>query len=780
MFGVNGSDAFAPKNSFAYGVALWVFLIATAALSVYCLRPPAAAGEDAPPLAFSAGRALKHLQAIAQNPRPVGSAGHDRARDYILAELAAQGFETSVFTATALGPRQSIPFRAAKVQNITGRLRGTRGGSAVMLVAHYDSVPTGPGASDDAAAVAALLETARALKSGPPLKNDVVILLTDGEELGLMGASAFVEERRGAGDPAVVFNFEARGTSGQSVMFETSDQNGWLIREFAEASPAPAGNSLMYEIYKRLPNDTDFSTFKRAGLAGLNFAYINGLPRYHSATDSIQNLDPGSLQHHGANALALARHFGNLDFGEAKAVNAVYFNPLGSAFVHYPGGLVIPLALFALLVFAAAVALGFRKGLLTWRGIFVGIAALLLSGGATYVASRLALWLLTVLHRGEEFVPWGDTYNSSYYVLALVSLACAVVPAVYVWFLRRVRLYDLAVGGVSWWLIAAMLSSLYLPGASYLFVWPLVFASAGLGILFLSEGRRPALKMTVTALCVAPAILLLGPMIYMLFTALTFNAAGLVLQLLVLLFGLLVPALGAAAGGRKWLAPAAALSCAVAFLVAGLFNSGFDANHPKTSSVFYGLNADSGRAVWASFDPRPDEWTAQFFPAGGHSAALTELIPTSSSSLLQSEAPAAQMAPPELVLLGEESRGDSRLLRLRVTSPRGAAIVSLYPDAGAQVVSVSINGKAVPLEGGAAGGGAGQRQWGLQYYGLPQEGAELSIELKHSGPFKIRATDRSYGLPQLPGLTIKPRPDYMMSSPSTPGEMTLVGKSFTF
>ncbi|MGB8508070.1 MAG: M20/M25/M40 family metallo-hydrolase [Pyrinomonadaceae bacterium] len=750
-------------------------------MSIYCMRPPSALPPDAPPHAFSAGRALNHVRAIAQNPHPVGSAEHDRARDYILAELTAQGFETAVSTATAFGPAQYIPFRAATVQNITGRLRGTSsgtsGGKAVMLVAHYDSVPTGPGASDDAAAVAALLETARALKAGPPLKNDVVILLTDGEELGLLGASAFVDERGGAGDVGVVFNFEARGTSGQSVMFETSDQNGWLIREFAEASPAPAGNSMMYEIYRLLPNDTDFSPFKRKGFAGLNFAYIKDLPRYHSMTDNIQNLDADSLQHHGVNALALARHFGNLDFDGVKAANAVYFNPLGSTFVHYDGRLVIPLALFTLLAFAGVVALGFRKRLLTWRGILAGCLALLVSGGATYVAIRLALWLVAALHDGEEFVPWGDTYNSSYYILALVSLTCAVVFAVYVWFLQRVRLYDLALGGLSWWLVLALLSSVYLPGGSYLFVWPLVFALAGLVILYSIKGRQPAWEFIVIALSAAPGLLLLVPMIYTLFTALTFNAAGLVLLLLVLLFVPLISALDAATAGRKWLAPAAVLSLGVAFLVAGLINVGFDANHPKTSSVFYGLNSDSGQAVWASFDPRPDEWTAQFFPAGARNATLTELIPTSNFPFLQSEAPVASLAPPELVLLGEESRGDSRLLRLRVTSPRRAAIVSLYPDASTQVVGLSINGKAATLDGGATRA-AGQAQWGLQYYDLPQEGVELTLELKPSRPVRIRVTDRSYGLPQLPGF--KPRPDYMMPSPSSPGEMTLVGKSFDF
>ncbi|HEX5873969.1 MAG TPA: hypothetical protein VFY60_04925, partial [Pyrinomonadaceae bacterium] len=205
-----------------------------------------------------------------------------------------------------------------------------------------------------------------------------------------------------------------------------------------------------------------------------------------------------------------------------------------------------------------------------------------------------------------------------------------------------------------------------------------------------------------------------------------------------------------------------------------LLTFGFDRNHPKMSSVFFGLNADSGRAVWASFDSRPDEWTSQFFREGARFQSLTELIPTSNAPFLQSKAPTVPLAPPELALMDDQSQGDTRLLRLRVTSPRRAEIVSLYPDAKTEIVGASINGKKIDLKGVARG------QWGLQYFGLPEEGAEVALEVKQSGPLTIRVTDRSYGLPQLPGLTVNPRPDYMVLPPLSPGEMTLVGKAFHF
>jgi len=66
----------------------------------------------------------------------------------------------------------------------------------------------------------------------------------------------------------------------------------------------------MYEVYRRMPNDTDFTIFKEARLPGLNFAFIGDPQHYHAPSDDVAHLDSRCLQHVGSYALSLARHFG--------------------------------------------------------------------------------------------------------------------------------------------------------------------------------------------------------------------------------------------------------------------------------------------------------------------------------------------------------------------------------------------------------------------------------------------------------------------------------------
>ena len=305
------------------GVASFLLLVGLAALSLLDLKPPNIVPASAPDAEFSSERAMKHLQVIAQRAHPIGSPENDDVRNYLVQELTVLGANPRVQNTTAVNnPRRNLII-AGTVNNVVAKLEGTANSKSVLLVGHYDSVPTGPGAADDGAAVAALLETLRALKAGPPLKNDVMFLFTDGEEAGLLGAHAFVDEDPSARQVGVVLNFEARGNRGPSIMFETSPGNGWLVGEFAKAAPHPLANSATYDIYRYLPNDTDFSAFKRAGTAGLNFAFIEGVITYHTQLDTVENIDHRSLQHQGSYALALARHFAGLNLDNVKARDAI-------------------------------------------------------------------------------------------------------------------------------------------------------------------------------------------------------------------------------------------------------------------------------------------------------------------------------------------------------------------------------------------------------------------------------------------------------------------------
>ncbi len=285
------------RGASAFAAALTLaFLTATAWWSVLQISPPPAVPDTAPPAVFSAERAIACLRDFARVSHPVGSAAHDLVRDYIIRHLVTLGVQPEVQAATVVSTRWGSPYNAATVYNIVARLPGQASTKAVMLAGHYDSVSAGPGASDDGHAVSLELETLRALRRSPQLRNDVIFLFTDSEEGGLLGAKAFMEQHPLAKQVGLVMNFEARGTSGPAMMFETSEQNGRIVREFAAAAPHPVTSSLSYEAYKLLPNDTDLTFFKSGGLAGMGFAYVDDVAYYHTQYDDVAHLDPRSLQ----------------------------------------------------------------------------------------------------------------------------------------------------------------------------------------------------------------------------------------------------------------------------------------------------------------------------------------------------------------------------------------------------------------------------------------------------------------------------------------------------
>ena len=762
----------------ALGLIPLLLLALLAFAAVYLQRPGAAAPETAPAPEFSAGRAMKHVRAVAQAPRPIGSAAHAAARDYILRELAAQSVAAEVQTATAAGPQRVAPYRVGDVSNVVGRIPGAGSTKSVLLVAHYDSVPTGPGASDDGTGVAALLETARALKSGPPLKNDVVFLFTDGEEVGLLGAAAFAAEHPLAKNVGVVLNLEARGNSGPAMMFETSPNNGWLIDEFAKAAPRPVANSLSSEVYKRLPNDTDLSVFKRAGLDGLNFAHIGGLNHYHTALDNVENVDERSLQHQGDYALSLTRHFGNLEAWRRGTGDDTYFNVLGTAFVHYPQGLALLLTGLCVILFAAVVLLGFKRGLLSAGGLGLGFVVLLL-GLLVSAAVTIVGWaLITSLRRDYQLVPWGDAYDAGLHMLGFALITLAVVAAFYNIGRRWAAASGLAVGCLLLWLLLALALSVLAPGASFLFAWPLLFSLLALLVAFAVRGEGAFKRWVVVALISVPAVLLLSPVIYNLFEALSLPAAGVVAVLVALLAGLVIPSLGLYTPGRSWAVPAVAAVAALCLITTALLTAGYDRNRPKADSVFYVLEADSGRGLWATADRGADEWTSQFFTQGRKVEPLTDLFPFANVGMyLTGEAPAVPLQAPEASLLADGAENGVRKLRLRITPKGGASVLVISADPKTEVVGATVNGKAI--NAGAAVGRFGSR-WGAVYYSPPAEGAELSLDVKGAGPVTLRVDARNYGLPRVEGAAFRPRPDYLVPAPTPYSDVTIVSKSFTF
>ena len=177
-----GADGFAPSSpgshagtglrpSFIVGALAALALLVM--LGLQNLRPTAPAPATAAAGEFSAQRALPRLKTIAAEPHPTGTPANARVRAYLMSELQALGYAPQLQSTLGSSTEGSA---AGHIHNIVLRVPGqarTVPGKALMLTAHYDSVPTGNGAADNGASVAAILETLRALKASAPLKNDL-------------------------------------------------------------------------------------------------------------------------------------------------------------------------------------------------------------------------------------------------------------------------------------------------------------------------------------------------------------------------------------------------------------------------------------------------------------------------------------------------------------------------------------------------------------------------------------------------------------------------------
>src|SRR5882672_3709198 len=359
------------------------------AATVAAYRPPAPRAASASLDAFSAYRAAAILQDLVGDgiPHPIGSPALARMRDAIVKRLSALGYAPEL--QSGLVCRDGV---CGNPVNIVVTLGGsTDDKDAVMLAAHYDSVPAGPGASDDGAAVATLIEIARILAVRPPPPHPIVLLLTDGEEAGLLGATLFVQQHPLSKQVKAAVNLDARGTSGPSLMFETGTANTWLMRLYESAIARPMTNSLFYVVYRQLPNDTDFTVFKQADYQGFNFAFIGNVGRYHTPLDSVANADSSTIQHQGANGLAALMALANAPTLDAPTGESVFFDGYSRTLIAWRSELTLPAALLSLILLVAEAAILLRGGAVTGRQIVRGWVGNLcaLAGGVLLFAGSL-------------------------------------------------------------------------------------------------------------------------------------------------------------------------------------------------------------------------------------------------------------------------------------------------------------------------------------------------------------------------------------------------------
>jgi hypothetical protein len=500
----------------ATGVALAIAL--ACALGVAPLIPPAPASPDAPLTVFSAGRAMRHVAVIAAAPHPIGSARQAAVSVYIEQQLGAIGLEPSQQETRLALDRKGYPQGEVLLRNIIATLPGTHSSQAVLLAAHYDSAPGSPGASDNGVGAATLLETARSLRASPRLANDVIVLFSDGEEPGLLGARAFMAGHPLAPSVGAVVNFDARGRTGPVVMFETAGPNLAFAQLLSRYAPYPVATSLSEDVYRRMPNTTDFAVFRRSGLAGINFAFFAEPRYYHNVSDAVENVDPRTLQHEGTYALSMTRALGDRALPLSGQARGIYFNVGRSRLLYYPASWALPLAVATLGLLGLVVAMGLASRRLTPRGLAIGTLAVVIA-----VACGLAIgygaerWLARPIGARGGSVRIGALY------LAVVStLVAAGASFAYHRVRRRADPLDLLVPVHACWTLLAFALTIVAPGASYLFVLPAaVGVLAVLSVIVVHRGAEPLGSVARVWLVtpVVPALVLLTPALGLIYYA---------------------------------------------------------------------------------------------------------------------------------------------------------------------------------------------------------------------------------------------------------------------
>ena len=764
-------------------------------LSLEDIKPPAPKPANAPASEFSAARAFNILNRLLGDdfPHPVGSPADDAVRNRIIAELKNLGYAPQVQTAFTCGQYGSC----ATVSNVVALLRTSSqsnqatsddapGGPSVLVSAHYDSVPAGPGASDDGVGVAALLETARALKSLPPPKHPVVLLVTDGEEGGLLGARAFMEFHPWARTVRAAVNLDARGTSGASIMFETGDANEWAVRLFGQHVPHPSLSSISYTVYKRLPNDTDFSVFKSAGAQGLNFAFIGDVSHYHTPLDNIANANPASLQHQGENALASVTALANADFSTIPIKEAVYFDLFQSQIIRFRATWAVPLAIVCIVLLAVQIAWLFRTNRLSLNEFFWGLSICL---GIIAITAILAYVLRTLLRFGSAIlVDW--VAHPVPVQLAFWSLAIGVLFTVGILFGRCAAFWGLWSSLWTCWSILSLIFAWAAPGISYLFLIPLLVGvvsslpaiflpidSAGGQLSRINLNDRFAtlsafLALAATAAAGFAAILLLYQGLGN--RVLPFIAIFVAVQLTPVLP--LCADISNAPGMRgalfAWIPISVSLTAAFFTLILPQFS----AKSPQRVNIEYWKDADTNVAQWI-VEPASGRLPEPINVAASFKRADKGPFPWDRGPAFVSPAPRLASSAPSFTILASSTNANERRYRALLKSERGASeVVVLFPPKSG-VSNVSMQGQSLD--------GASEKEifffgdWNVyRCLAVPSEGVEMVFTLPSGKPLQIFVVDVSYGLPTEGKFLLDSRP--LTAVPSQDGDVSLVSRSVQF
>ncbi|MBC3873160.1 M28 family peptidase [Undibacterium flavidum] len=727
-------------------IALLLALFLLISLALSSVQPPAPALTPQTPAAgqFSLIAAQTQLREITRERHPVGSLAHDAVRDYLVAEIKAMGLEPQIHNSFASFEKGTA---SGQVQNIVVRLSGRNAAldqnkKALLLVAHYDAVPNSFGAGDDGVSVISILQTLRVLKSQAPLANDVICLLSDAEEVGLLGAAGFAKDHTWMKDVGMLLNFDNRGNAGPVLMFEPTAGNGQLITGLAQAVPGVISNSMMYEVYKALPNDTDFTVFRKQGIPGLNFAMIQNISSYHTRYDRSELISPASQQQQGAMMLALVRHFGNQDLTQLTADDHVYFSFPLLGLVHYPVGYALPIALLISALGIACFWLARKHGQVRALATLGASFALLLGLIAIGYLVQQA-WNL-VFKFYPAYLEMHDQDTGHFYLLGVLLLSALGFGFLQKVLNRWIRVQEWAHGAALIWIVLLLMTSARFPGASFLFAWPLCAVLLSWLLIRLRKiGEDSATYIWLIGAGSVVGIVLFSPLVLLFNIALGFHSLGVPVILFLILLSLLTP---------LWLwilqecrARYFLLISVVAVVVGAFATAAFHRDFPIPPQLVYVAMPQSQLSYWLTPQQAVNAQLLPMLADNPEHRTVPELfgknMPRGEWVYWLKPAPDAGIAAPVLQLVSDQVVGDSREITLHISSPDRANHARIQVEGGS-VLSARLQGLVLTKEA--------KEKWTTSVHAMPTEGVNLYLQIaKDQAPasMTVRVTDSFYVLP---------------------------------
>lgn len=660
--------------------------------SFQSLMPSDGTLASAPATEFSSERALVPLREIAKAPHYLGTDEHTRVRKFIISELKKLGLETQVQESFMLSnARQGL----LKPQNIVARLKGSGNGKSLVLLSHYDSalVPS-LGASDAGSGIVTILESLRAYKaSGKQPTNDIIVLFTDAEEIGLDGANLFVKNHPWAKNVGIVLNFEARGSGGPSNMIvETNGGNTNLVKAFKNAEvPYPVASSLMYSVYKLLPNDTDSTIFREQGdIESMFFAFIDDHFDYHTANDTVENLDIETLQHQGSYLLPLLHYFADADLANLKAEeDSVYVNIPLVKFINYPFSWILPMLILAALLFIGCLVYGFSKHKLNLNGVLKGFVPFLSSLILCGLLGFYGWQLIEIIYPQYNEIQHGFKYNGHRYILAFVFLSLAISFKMYHLFSKRVSVPNLMVAPLFFWLIINAALLVYLKGGAF-FIIPVYFGIIS-WFLILKYHNSSYIG---NALLAAPCLFIFAPLIQFFPVGLGSDHIFISAIFVVLVFGLLLPVIGYYS--KKNLLAGLFAILAFAFFIITHLKSDFNEDRNKPNSLIYYKDTSNNKAYYVTYDAILDNWTQRYL--GEDPKSASNYIKGAASSkyargyTFAAEAPNYKLAPSTITVNADTVVNGIRTIDITLQPQRDIHQLMLYAPTETPFKSLNFNG----------------------------------------------------------------------------------------